>query len=121
MRTYLANIDCNNLLENKTATECWTCLKYEIEGITERFVPLRKQVKRSRKKHLSKDVIRKTAHKQVLWGDQVSKQHGIAASKGNRMLGLIKRTVTYKEKQLRVPVYKAIVRPHLKCCIQAWK
>ena len=29
MRTYLANIDWNNLLKNKTATECWTCLKYE--------------------------------------------------------------------------------------------
>ena len=35
------------LLKNKTATECWTCLKYEIEGITERFVPLRKQGKRN--------------------------------------------------------------------------
>ena len=41
MRTYLANIDWNNLLKNKTATECWTCLKYEIEGITERFDLLR--------------------------------------------------------------------------------
>ena len=46
MRTYLANIDWNNLLKNKTATECWTCLKYEIEGIIEKFVPLRKQGKR---------------------------------------------------------------------------
>ena len=42
MRTYLANIDWNNLLKNKTATECWTCLKYEIEGIIEKFIPLRK-------------------------------------------------------------------------------
>ena len=40
MRTYLANIDWNSLLKNKTATECWTCLKYEIEGIIEKFVPL---------------------------------------------------------------------------------
>ena len=57
MRTYLANIDWNNLLKNKTATECWTCLKYEIEGIIAKFVPLRKQEKRSRKKHLSKEAI----------------------------------------------------------------
>ena len=42
MRTYLANRDWNNLLKNKAATECWTCLKDEIEGITERFVTLRK-------------------------------------------------------------------------------
>ena len=67
MRTYLANRDWNNLLKNKIATECWTCLKYEIEGIIEKFVPLRKQGKRSRKKHLSKEAIRKIAHKQMLW------------------------------------------------------
>ena len=35
MRTYLANVDWNNLLKNKTATECWNCLKYEIKGIIE--------------------------------------------------------------------------------------
>ena len=63
MSTYLANIDWNNLLKNKTVTECWTCLKYEIEGIIEKFIPLRKQGKRSRKKHLSKEAIRKIAHK----------------------------------------------------------
>ena len=67
MRTYLANIDWNNLLKNKTVTECWTCLKYDIEGIIETFFPLRKQGKRSRKKHLSKEAIRKIAHKQTLW------------------------------------------------------
>ena len=67
MRTYLANIDWNNLLKNKTATECWTCLKYEIEGIIEKFVPLRKQGKRSMKKHLSKEGIRKIANKEMLW------------------------------------------------------
>ena len=31
------------------------------------------------------------------------------------------RTITYKEKQLSVPLYKAIVRPHLEYCIQAWR
>ena len=68
MRTYLANIDWNNLLKNKTATKCWTCFKYRIHGIIEKFFPLRKQGKRSRKKHLSKQAIRKIAHKQMLWG-----------------------------------------------------
>ena len=38
-----------------------------------------------------------------------------------RILGLIRRTITYKEKQLIVPLYKAIVRPHLEYCIQAWR
>ena len=67
MRTYLANIDRNNLLKNKRATECWTCLKYEIKGIIEKFVPLRKQGNRSRKKHLSKEAIRTIAQKQMVW------------------------------------------------------
>ena len=60
-------MDWNNLLKNKTETECWTCLKDETEGITERFVPLSKQEKGSRKKHLSKEAIRKQIHKQMLW------------------------------------------------------
>ena len=41
---------------------------------------------------------------------KVSEQCGIAASKINKILGLIRRTIMYKEKQLIVPVYKAMVR-----------
>ena len=44
---------------------------------------------------------------------KVSEQCGFAASKSNQILGLIRRTITYKEKQLIVPLYKAIVVPHL--------
>ena len=44
---------------------------------------------------------------------KVSEQCRIAASKGNEIVGLISRTITYKEKQLIVPLYKAILRPHL--------
>ena len=50
---------------------------------------------------------------------KVSEQCWIAASKGNQILGLIRRTITYKEKQLIVPLYKAMVRSHLEYCIQA--
>ena len=49
---------------------------------------------------------------------KVSEQCRIAASKGN--LGTIRRNITYKEKSLIVPLYKAIVIPHLEYCIQAW-
>ena len=52
---------------------------------------------------------------------KVSEQCGIAASKGNQILRLIRRTIKYKENQLIVPLYKAIVRPHLEYCIQAWR
>ena len=43
-----------------------------------------------------------------------------ADSKGNQIFGLIRRNITYKEKGLIVPLYKAIVRTHLEYCIQAW-
>ena len=33
---------------------------------------------------------------------------------------MIRRNITYKEKSLIIPLYKAIVRPHLEYCIQAW-
>ena len=52
---------------------------------------------------------------------KVSEQCGIAASKGNQILGLIRRNITYKGKKLIIPLYKAIVRPHLEYCIQAWR
>ena len=42
---------------------------------------------------------------------KVSEQCRIAASKGNQVLGMIRRNITYKDKSLIVPLYKAIVRP----------
>ena len=51
---------------------------------------------------------------------KVSEQCRIAASKGNQVLGMIRRNITYKENSLIVPLYKTIVRPHLGYCIQAW-
>ena len=55
------------MLMNKTALECWNILKYEIESIIDKFVPLKKQGKRARKKHLSKEAIRKIVLKQTMW------------------------------------------------------
>ena len=48
----------------------------------------------------------------------VSEQYGIAASKGNQIFGLIIRNITYKEKDIIIPLYKAIIRPHLEYCIK---
>ena len=67
MRKYLATLDWNNMLMNKTAIECWNILKYEIESIIDKFVPLKKQGKWSRKKHLSKEAIRKIVFKETIW------------------------------------------------------
>ena len=52
---------------------------------------------------------------------KVSEQCGIAAIKGNTILWLIKRNITYKDKTIIIPLYKAIVRPHLEYCIQTWR
>ena len=50
LRKYLAKLDWNNMLRNKTVIECWNILKNEIESIIDKFVPLKKQGKQSRKK-----------------------------------------------------------------------
>ena len=55
------------MLMNKTAIECWNILKYEIESIIDKFVPFQKQGKQCRKKHLSKEAIRKIVLKQTMW------------------------------------------------------
>ena len=67
MRKYLAKLDWNNMLMNKTAIECWNILKYEIASIIDKCVPFQKQGKRCRKKHLSKEAIRKIMLKQTMW------------------------------------------------------
>ena len=55
------------MLMNKTAIECLNILKYEIESIIDKIIPLKKQGNRCRKKHLSKEAIRKIVFKQTMW------------------------------------------------------
>jgi len=43
MREYLAKIDWNNTLKNKTATVSWNILKSEIDCAVDKFVPLKKK------------------------------------------------------------------------------
>ena len=49
-----------------------------------------------------------------------SKQCTAARNKANRMLGLINRTITYKNEDNISKLYKALVRPHLEYAVQAW-
>ena len=48
----------------------------------------------------------------------VSEQGRIAAPKDHQVLGMIRRNITYKENSLIVPLYKAIVRPHVESISQ---
>ena len=50
---------------------------------------------------------------------KVSEQCRSAASKGSQVIGMIRRNITYKENSLIIPLYKAIVKPHLEYCIHA--
>ena len=52
---------------------------------------------------------------------KVSEQCGIAARKGNQILGLIRRNMTYRDKRLIIPLYISLVRPHLEYYIQSWR
>ena len=51
---------------------------------------------------------------------KASEQCRIAASKVYQIVGLIRRTRTYENKQLIVSLCKSIIR-HLEYCIQAWR
>ena len=68
IRKSLALIDWNDKMKNKTATECWNILRGELDSaIIDSYVPMKKQGKRSKKKHLSKEAFRKIRHKQNMW------------------------------------------------------
>jgi ribonuclease P/MRP protein subunit RPP40 len=44
-----------------------------------------------------------------------------ASKKANRALGLIQRAFRCRNKQFVLPLYIALVRPHLDYCVQAWR
>ena len=41
-------------------------------------------------------------------------------NKANRMLGLIKRTFTYMDTEMFLPLFKTLIRPHLECATVVW-
>ena len=67
IRKSLARIDWNDKMKNKTATECWNILRGELDSAIDSYVPMKKQGKRSKKKHLSKEAFRKIRHKPNMW------------------------------------------------------
>ena len=51
---------------------------------------------------------------------KVSQQYQQVYNKASKILGLINRTIEYRDTDILLRLYKSLVRPYLKYCIPVW-
>ena len=70
IRKSLAHVDGKGKMKNLTSRKCWTILRSEPYSAIDIYVPMKRQGKRSNKKHLSIEAFtsfRKIIYKQDVW------------------------------------------------------
>ena len=54
-------------MKNKTGAECWNIVRGELDNAIDSYVHMKKQGKRTKQKHLSKEAFRKIRYNQNMW------------------------------------------------------